>query len=76
MKITDLIEYLQKQDQSLEVFVDGYEGGYTEPKYEFKDIALNVGNASYCGEHSEHEGFNEWSSHKDILATKALILAR
>jgi hypothetical protein len=54
MKVKELIEKLQAFDPELEVFVDGYEGGYDTPQEPFRSpIKLNVHgeNEWYYGSH-------------------------
>jgi hypothetical protein len=55
MKVKELIEKLQQFDQELEVYVDGYEGGYDTPQEPFQSpIKLNVHDEGYYGAHELH----------------------
>ena len=57
MKVKELIEKLQKFDPELEVYVDGYEGGYDTPQEPFQSpVKLNAHdeNAWYYGSHELH----------------------
>jgi hypothetical protein len=58
MKVKELIEKLQAFDPELEVFVDGYEGGYDTPQLPFQSpMKLNVHtdeNEWYYGKHELH----------------------
>jgi hypothetical protein len=57
MKVKELIEKLQAFDPELEVYVDGYEGGYDTPQELFQSpIKLNAHgkNEWYYGKHELH----------------------
>ena len=57
MKIKELIEELQKLDQDLEVFVDGYEADYDTPIIiEEAEYELNVNTKWYYGKHRRKNG--------------------
>ena len=57
MKIKELIEELQKLDQDLEVFVDGYEDYYDTPVIiEAAEYELNVNTEWYYGKHIRKAG--------------------
>jgi len=52
MKVSELIEKLQALDPDLRVVVDGYEGGVKDAGYvTVEEIALNVNESGYYGEH-------------------------
>jgi hypothetical protein len=58
MKVSELIEKLQKFDPELEVYVDGYEGGYDTPREPFQSpMKLNVHSEEfwYYGLHELHK---------------------
>jgi hypothetical protein len=57
MTVGELIQKLQTFDSNLEVFCDGYEGGYSTPQEPFQSpIKLNVHgeNEWYYGAHELH----------------------
>jgi hypothetical protein len=55
MKVKELIEKLQTFDPELEVYVDGYEGGYGTPQDLFQTpMKLNVHDEGYYGPHELH----------------------
>ena len=71
MTVKELIEQLQQLDPELHVFVDGYEGGYEDVSIsEVKDIALNVYNDWWMG---EHDNYDE-TKHIDNTVVKGIIL--
>ncbi len=49
MKVKKLIELLSKEDPEMQVFVNGYEGGYDVPKIRHKQVKKNP-------DHYEWEG--------------------
>lgn len=53
MKVKELIEYLQTQDPELNVFTNGYEGGFDDisTNGEMIDVALNYNKEWYYGKH-------------------------
>ena len=57
MKISELIEKLEKikdEDGDIDVLVDGYEGGYTEPSFvHVKSVIYNYHNQWYYGRHED-----------------------
>ena len=55
MTVKQLIEKLQQFDPEIRVFVSGYEGGYDDlvTVSEIKDIALDVHDAWYYGDHED-----------------------
>ena len=54
MKVKELIEKLQQLDPELAVVVSGYEGGYDDMNaMAFLNIARNVNDAWYSGDHAE-----------------------
>jgi hypothetical protein len=56
MKVKELIEMLEKQDQELRVVVDGYEGDFDEvDKIEYVPIKFNKNHKAWMGEFSEVE---------------------
>jgi hypothetical protein len=62
MKVSELIEKLQAFDQELEVYVDGYEGGYDTPQEPFQSpMKLNVHgeNEWYYGLHELHRATDD-----------------
>jgi hypothetical protein len=71
MTVKELIEQLQQLDPELNVFVDGYEGGYDDVVIsEIKNIALDVHNEWYYG---KHDNFNE-NEHIDNTVVKGIVL--
>ena len=71
MIVKELIEQLQQLDPELHVFVDGYEGGYDNVTIsEVKDIALNVYNDWWMG---EHDNFDE-TKHITNTVVKGIVL--
>lgn len=70
MKIKDLIEKLQKFDLELEVYVDGYEGGYDAPQEPFQSpIKLNVHgeNEWYYGKHELHRATDNGQQNSEAV---------
>jgi hypothetical protein len=62
MKVSELIQKLQAFDQELEVYVDGYEGGYDTPQEPFQSpMKLNVHyeGAWYYGAHELHRATDD-----------------
>jgi hypothetical protein len=56
MKVKELIKKLSELPQDMEVFVDGYEGGYSDIEVSNpKGIALNVNKEDYLGPHEDDE---------------------
>jgi hypothetical protein len=54
MKVKELIEHLQTLDPEIDVFVEGYEGGYDPPVVsEVKTFKLNVHHEWYYGSHEQ-----------------------
>lgn len=77
MKVSQLIEELQKIDPETEVFVKGYEGGYdTIGKIsDVMDMALDVNKEWYYGAHQkakkvEVEKVDRYRIVKGIIITK------
>ena len=71
MTVKELIKQLQQLDPELNVFVDGYEGGYDDVVIsEIKNIALDVHNEWYYG---KHDNFNE-NEHIDNTVVKGIVL--
>ena len=55
MKVSELIKKLQTFDPELEIYVDGYEGGYGTPQDPFQTpMKLNVHDEGYYGPHELH----------------------
>ncbi len=50
----ELLNLLQDVSDDTEIFIDGYQGGFTKPKMKIK--SLYYAPAQYCGE------YNEWFS--------------
>ena len=58
MKVSELIEKLSKLDSNLEVFVNGYEGGYSEissDEFIIDTFKKNVYDEWYYGPHEKDE---------------------
>jgi hypothetical protein len=54
MKVAELIKQLETLDPELEVYVEGYEGGYDSPVIsDIKKFKLNVNDEWYYGSHEE-----------------------
>jgi hypothetical protein len=70
MKVKDLIEKLQAFDSELEVYVDGYEGGYDAPQEPFQSpIKLNVHDEKewYYGSHELHRATDNGQSDSEAV---------
>ena len=63
MKVSELIEELKKFPADLRVVVNGYEGGFSDPRIgSVIDIELDVNSEWFYGPHDkpgEHYGFGE-----------------
>jgi hypothetical protein len=57
MKVLELIERLSKLDPNLEVFVPGYEGGYSEVTSEFivESFKKDINAEWYYGSHEKDD---------------------
>ncbi len=74
MKVKDLILRLNECDPNAMVVVDGYEGGVTELRNitDIIEIALDINEASYYGEHELTFGDN----YPDATHVNAVYLPR
>ena len=76
MLVKELIEQLQTLDPDLHVFVCGYEGGYNDagPISEIKEIALNVHEEWYYGQHEDADTEYYVSDKLNYTIVKGIIL--
>jgi hypothetical protein len=66
MTAQQLIEKLQQFDPEMRIFVDGYEGGYSDANVsEIRDIALDVHTDWYYGTHED--------AASDLAAGKVIV---
>jgi hypothetical protein len=74
MKVKELIESLQKQDQDARVVIRGYEGGVNDVDgCEVVTIAVNANTAWYYGKHETvTEGCYHDNLYKDKPREKAI----
>ena len=70
MTVGELIQKLQTFDSNLEVFCDGYEGGYDTPQEPFQSpIKLNVHDEKewYYGSHELHRATDNGQSDSEAV---------
>jgi hypothetical protein len=73
MTAKQLIEILQQFDPEIRVFVNGYEGGYSDATVsEIRDIALDVHTDWYYGTHED--AASELAKNKDRVIVKGIVL--
>jgi hypothetical protein len=72
MKVKELIQKLSELDPELNIFTQGYEGGFKDIDSSLPeiDVYLNVHEEWWYGPHDSHPG----PSKKDQLPVKAIIL--
>ena len=79
MKVKELISKLSKFDPELEVFKQGYEGGYNrveilEDEEEIHDFVLNQHTEWYYGPHERLEYVDQDDLKSDRVIEKGIIL--
>lgn len=75
MKVLELIEKLQAEDQELTVFVLGYEGGVDDViGIQTIDVALDVNTQDYYGKHEQLLDDYDKKSHEGYKQIKGILI--
>jgi hypothetical protein len=79
MNVSELIEQLQQLDPSLEVYINGYEGGYDDvEKMEHIEVCRNFyADEWYYGNHEEFNAVRKGPANPFTFdITKGIVLTR